>query len=92
MKAHRNQSIAMSISDQMEIHHGDVVAPEAGFRDRDNCTEDRAGKIDDLGSRDMWYDDDDGVGGRSGDGSNSNNIDIETKTTCSWQYIFDEVW
>lgn len=81
----------MPISYQLEIHLGDVVAPEAVARDRDNSAEDSTDKIDDRDIRDLWHDED-GIGGRSGDDNNSNTNDIETKTTCSWQYIFDEVW
>ena len=77
----------------MEINLGDDVAPEAVARHRDNSAEDRTDEIDDRRIRDLWHDDD-GIccGDRSGDDNNRNTNDIETKTMCSWQYIFDEVW
>jgi len=82
----------MSISYQKETHFVDATALEAGVHDRGNDAEDRAGETNDYGSRGLSRDED-GVGVSNGNGISSSSITNGIqKSTCSWQYVFDETW
>jgi hypothetical protein len=80
----------MSISYQKETHFVDAIALEAGVHDKGGDAEDRAGETNGYGSRGLAHDEA-GVGGSNANSSNNNTKGIQ-KSTCSWQYIFDETW
>lgn len=85
--------ITMSISYQKETPFVDATALEAGVHDSGGDAEDHAGETNGYGSRGLSRDKD-GVGGSNGNGviSSSTNGNSIQKSTCSWQYVFDETW
>ena len=70
----------MSIYYQNDTYRADAISSEPSDRYRDSATEyDVANGMNDIGTRDNV------------DLSDDMSNDVQ-ETTCSWQYISDEVW
>ncbi len=75
----------MEFSYQKETPHADSVGSDAGYRNKSNSLGDEEDSTQRTASEDSWYNNEEDVA------ENETNKYID-ETTCTWQYIYDEVW
>lgn len=75
----------MEFSYQKETPLADSVGSDGGYRNKSKCMRDEEDGTHGTVSDDGWYNNEEDVA----ENETNNYVD---ETTCSWQYVYDEVW